>query len=305
MQFSRADGKPACTFGVKCYRKNSQHWLEYDHPQDHPFIINAAPRPAPQIVGGKRPADSDTEEDEPGAVPAPSPITAAPAVASTAAAAAAARAAAAAAFVAPAGYAPTTPAAPPAVSAPSAVAAPPSAGAPPSVDGSAASASGAAGSNSDGAGGADDPLGPLADGASTSVAGSGANMYTIKRTGDSYHCSCPAWKNQGGAAGSMRTCKHLKALRGADAELARLGGDSKTFFASGNRIAGADPPGGSSGADVNQQIVKQVTLASSWDGVAQLSGWALSEKLDGQRCVWDGVGQVCAMRAARASPTQG
>ena len=244
-------------------------WVQYDHPDDHPFLKSTA---LPQQAGAKRQimaATSDTEEDEPKKAPAKK------------------------------------------------VAAPPE---PeddvedlvdeedemrrlqglPALPPPAAVPSGTA---TDGSGGPDDPLGPLADGASTSVAGSGVNTYTIKRTGDSYHCSCPAWKNQGGTVGTMRTCKHIKALRGAEQELARLGGDNKAFFASGNRVAGAavpsggsssaDPSGGTGGgSDVSLDIAKQVALANAWDGTAELDGWALSEKLDGQRCVWDGVGKL-------------
>lgn len=139
----------------------------------------------------------------------------------------------------------------------------------------------AAGGSSD-----DDPMGPLADGETRSVAGSGANTYTIKRTGDSYFCSCPAWRNQ---HTNPRTCKHLKALRGEAAELKRLGGDHKAFFASGNKVAGVDAPAGSGGGGTaNQEVAKSIALASSWDGTSELVGWALSEKLDGQRAFWDG-----------------
>ncbi len=38
-----------------------------------------------------------------------------------------------------------------------------------------------------------DPYGPLADGESTTF---GDKPYTIKRTGQVYYCSCPAWKWQ-------------------------------------------------------------------------------------------------------------
>mmetsp|Transcript_53741 Transcript_53741/g.159173 ORF Transcript_53741/g.159173 Transcript_53741/m.159173 type:complete len:232 (+) Transcript_53741:1500-2195(+) len=85
----------------------------------------------------------------------------------------------------------------------------------------------------------------------------------------------------------MRTCKHLKALRGEVAEKARLGGDATTFYASGSRVAGRDAPAPSS---TNQAIAAGVALAQSWDGQSAHAGWWLSEKLDGQRCVWDGAG---------------
>jgi len=68
-----------------------------------------------------------------------------------------------------------------------------------------------------------DDLGPLADGGETEAQGSGSNVYKIQRKGNVYTCSCPAWKNQKGASGDMRTCKHIKALRGEAAEAARLG----------------------------------------------------------------------------------
>ena len=142
-----------------------------------------------------------------------------------------------------------------------------------------------------------DPLGPLADMESRSVQGSGANVYELKRVGDTYSCSCPSWRNQKGA-GSMRTCKHLKALRGEQAELERLGGDPKAFFASGNRVAGQAAAAGAGVAPTNEAVVKTVALADSWDGVRDLTGWALSEKLDGMRCLWDGKGG-CFSRAGK------
>eukprot|EP00930_Biecheleria_cincta_P091799 TRINITY_DN8145_c0_g1_i4.p1 TRINITY_DN8145_c0_g1~~TRINITY_DN8145_c0_g1_i4.p1 ORF type:complete len:449 (+),score=86.26 TRINITY_DN8145_c0_g1_i4:31-1377(+) len=40
--YSRALGKPACAFGVSCYRKNPTHFIEEDHPADHPLIRGAA-----------------------------------------------------------------------------------------------------------------------------------------------------------------------------------------------------------------------------------------------------------------------
>ncbi|KAF9477620.1 DNA ligase/mRNA capping enzyme [Pholiota conissans] len=39
---------------------------------------------------------------------------------------------------------------------------------------------------------------------------------------DHYFCSCPAWRNQGGAPINARTCKHLRTLLGEKYELARI-----------------------------------------------------------------------------------
>ena len=63
----------------------------------------------------------------------------------------------------------------------------------------------------------------LADGESVEMQGSGAKPYVLKNVGGVYGCSCPAWRNQAGA-GVVRTCKHLKKLRGEAAEAERVAG---------------------------------------------------------------------------------
>jgi len=65
----------------------------------------------------------------------------------------------------------------------------------------------------------DDDLGPLKDGESTPVSGSGNVTYTLTRMGSSYICTCPAWTYQ---KVTPRTCKHLKQLRGEDKEKERM-----------------------------------------------------------------------------------
>lgn len=37
-KYSCAPGKPVCSYGRNCYRKNPQHFEEEDHPADHPLI---------------------------------------------------------------------------------------------------------------------------------------------------------------------------------------------------------------------------------------------------------------------------
>ena len=64
----------------------------------------------------------------------------------------------------------------------------------------------------------------LADGETTEMQGSGSKPYVLTNTGGVYSCSCPAWRNQGVAI-ERRTCKHLKKLRGEDAELKRVGSE--------------------------------------------------------------------------------
>lgn len=63
----------------------------------------------------------------------------------------------------------------------------------------------------------------LDDGESVEVKGSGARPYVLKNSGGLYSCSCPAWRNQSTAI-ERRTCKHLRKLRGDEAEVARVGG---------------------------------------------------------------------------------
>ena len=113
----------------------------------------------------------------------------------------------------------------------------------------------------------------LADGATTEMKGSGAKPYVLKNTGGVYSCTCPAWRNQSTPI-EQRTCKHLRKLRGDAAEEARLGGalPQKPVKASAD------------GEDAGPPLL----LAESWDNAADLSGWWMSEKLDGVRAYWDG-----------------
>lgn len=115
----------------------------------------------------------------------------------------------------------------------------------------------------------------LDDSESIQVAGSGSSVYTIKNVGGVYSCSCPAWRNQSTAI-EVRSCKHIRKLRGDAAEEARTGGATpiparKKVTAEGEAVA--ETP---------------VLLAEAWDGVVDVTDWWLSEKLDGVRAYWDG-----------------
>jgi DNA ligase 1 len=122
----------------------------------------------------------------------------------------------------------------------------------------------------------------LADGESTTMQGSGAQPYVLKNTGGVYSCSCPAWRNQGGPI-ERRSCKHLRRLRGDAAETARVG-------TAGSARAPARAPraaGGTTSAATG--TAPPILLAHPWDSVADLTGWWMSEKLDGVRAYWDGA----------------
>jgi DNA ligase-1 len=115
----------------------------------------------------------------------------------------------------------------------------------------------------------------LADGESTTMKGSGAKPYELKNTGGVYSCTCPAWRNQSIAI-ERRTCKHLKKLRGDAEEATRVGAPetaSKADAAEGVDEGAKAPP---------------LLLAHAWGNDIDLTGWWLSEKLDGVRAYWDG-----------------
>jgi DNA ligase-1 len=114
----------------------------------------------------------------------------------------------------------------------------------------------------------------LADGETFEMKGSAAKPYVIKNNGGIYSCDCPAWRNQS-APIDQRTCKHLKKLRGEEAELLRIGNPDPT-----PRKVVAEGEDEDAGAPV--------LLAQSWEHHVDLTGWWMSEKLDGVRAFWDG-----------------
>ena len=117
----------------------------------------------------------------------------------------------------------------------------------------------------------------IADGESVEMQGSGAKPYVLKNVGGVYSCSCPAWRNQSLGI-EQRTCKHLRKYRGAAAEEARVGSTRPT---KSEQTTGATEEGGG-------KQEPPLLLAESWDNSSDLSGWWMSEKLDGVRAYWDG-----------------
>jgi DNA ligase-1 len=111
----------------------------------------------------------------------------------------------------------------------------------------------------------------LQDGESIEMQGSGAKPYVLKNVGGVYSCTCPAWRNQSVAI-ERRTCKHLRKLRGEEAERLRLGAELPPRpVATGEKKDGP-----------------QLLLAQTWDNATDLTDWWMSEKLDGVRAYWDG-----------------
>ncbi len=135
----------------------------------------------------------------------------------------------------------------------------------------------------------------LADGQSIEVQGSAASPYVLKNTGGAYSCTCPAWRNQSPPP-ERRTCKHLIALRGRDAEEARIGDLSPARAARAAKSTGV-----ASGGDAPDDG-PPILLAERWESHMDLAGWWMSEKLDGVRAYWDGAGFVTRLGNAFFAP---
>ena len=110
----------------------------------------------------------------------------------------------------------------------------------------------------------------LKDGESTTMQGSARQPYVLKNVGGVYSCSCPAWRNQSLPI-ERRTCKHLRQLRGDEAEQARVGQSMAAPLLQTTKVPA--PP---------------LLLAETWSESHDPTGWWLSEKLDGVRAYWDG-----------------
>jgi DNA ligase 1 len=127
----------------------------------------------------------------------------------------------------------------------------------------------------------------LADGEMTEMQGSGAAPYVLRNVGGVYSCSCPAWRNQSIAI-ERRTCKHLKKLRGEAAEVARVGAPAGGAHPSKAAAKPAGTPSASSSSAADARSGPPLLLAHSWQNDVDLTGWWMSEKLDGVRAYWDG-----------------
>jgi len=105
---------------------------------------------------------------------------------------------------------------------------------------------------------------------SVEILGSSGTYYRIKHVGGVYTCTCPAWLHQG-APVNVRSCKHIRLIRGEEAEVQRTGARARPVAPSGAKDTA--PP---------------LLLAHPWTGAEQVDGWWMSEKLDGVRAYWNG-----------------
>jgi DNA ligase-1 len=137
----------------------------------------------------------------------------------------------------------------------------------------------------------------IEDGASVEVAGSGSNVYTLKNVGGVYSCTCPAWRHQSLGI-EKRTCKHLRAYRGEEAELARVG----AAVPAPRKVAAAAAGGASTGSGSSLAVKPPpVLLAHKWEGMDP-TGWWMSEKLDGVRAYWNGKTFISRLGNAFLAP---
>lgn len=123
----------------------------------------------------------------------------------------------------------------------------------------------------------------LADGESISVTSTSSTaQWTVKRTGTSYTCTCPAWRNQNQSP-SFRSCKHTREVLGEEYERERVG---KMAWVSGSGIATSDPSKVKNRA-IGKHSAPALLLAHKWTDAHDPVGWWISEKLDGVRAFWD------------------
>jgi len=108
----------------------------------------------------------------------------------------------------------------------------------------------------------------LRDGQSVEVQGSARRPYVLKNVGGVLSCTCAAWRFQSVPI-ELRTCRHLRELRGDDAESARVGTPSLVKITPKPAVK-----------------APSLLLAETWDGELDPRGYWLSEKLDGVRAFW-------------------
>ena len=115
----------------------------------------------------------------------------------------------------------------------------------------------------------------LKDGETAEIKGSAKAPYILKNTGGVYSCTCPAWRNQSVPI-ERRTCKHLRAYRGEQAEKDRIGGEL--------------PVRATNASDESESAAPALLLAHPWTNDVDLTDWWMSEKLDGVRVLgWQAI----------------
>jgi DNA ligase-1 len=109
------------------------------------------------------------------------------------------------------------------------------------------------------------------DGEVRYVQGSAAKPYAVKRIDQNmYSCTCMAWLTTK-APPALRRCKHIVEI---------LGGKPTQAAVKQATIAARRPA---------TKAAKSLLLAHTWNRKKDVTGWLISEKLDGARALWDGT----------------
>ena len=112
----------------------------------------------------------------------------------------------------------------------------------------------------------------LKDGESIEVQGSASKPYVLKNVGGVYSCSCPAWRNQSLPI-ERRTCKHLRKLA------ATLPKRHASVRSCPRRPLLQKPA---------RKKDRRCFSPRAGTRSTDLTGWWMSEKLDGVRAYWTG-----------------
>lgn len=162
----------------------------------------------------------------------------------------------------------------------------------------------------------------LNDGESTTITSDTGNQHVIRRNGYVYYCDCHAWKFQDIPI-EKRTCKHIKQLRGGNAESERI--RTGVIPATLTQVVRPDPPfivsekidgaravfrPSPSQKPVSQPLMIRMPIAmadnvdnepqvtssnkvnvkfihaETWDGETDPTDFLMSEKLDGVRAYY-------------------
>lgn len=130
------------------------------------------------------------------------------------------------------------------------------------------------------------PLNDIAPGESTTMQGSAKKPYTLQNVGGVYSCSCPAWLHQSLSI-DVRTCKHLRKLRGDAVETARTGSPGKAKKKTKKKQKAA----------AKKVADNAFLLAETYDDEEHdPKGMLMSEKLDGVRTKWIGKERIFISR---------
>ena len=121
----------------------------------------------------------------------------------------------------------------------------------------------------------------MSEGESIFVQGSAKKPYEIKMVGGAFSCNCMAWRNQS-LPPDVRTCKHIIAnVANATSSTGATQSPLGTLAVPATALGGRKPA-------VVKSTAPECLLAHTWDGEQDLSGWLVSEKLDGVRAWWNG-----------------